>query len=60
MAALVSEHGGFGQIAGSGLTPERLREEIQDAKALTDRPFGVNFPIYRPKTDELIGIAVEE
>ena len=60
MAALVSEHGGFGQIAGSGLTPERLREEIQEAKALTDRPFGVNFPIYRPKTDELIDVAVEE
>jgi enoyl-[acyl-carrier protein] reductase II len=60
MAALVSLHGGFGQIAASGLTPERLREEIQEAKALTDRPFGVNFPIYRPRTDELIDVAIEE
>ena len=60
MAALVSMHGGFGQIAASGLTPERLREEIQEAKALTDRPFGVNFPIYRPRTDELIEVAIDE
>ena len=60
MAALVSLHGGFGQIAASGLTPERLREEIRYARTLTDRPFGVNFPIYRPRTDELIEVAIEQ
>ncbi len=60
MAALVSLHGGFGQIAASGLTPERLRQEIRYARTLTDRPFGVNFPIYRPRTDELIEVAIEE
>lgn len=59
MAALVSMHGGFGQIAASGLTPERLREEIRQAKSLTDKPFGINFPIYRPRTDELIEVAIE-
>ena len=41
MAALVSMHGGFGQIAASGLTPERLRDEIRQARALTDKPFGI-------------------
>lgn len=60
MAALVSMHGGFGQIAASGLTPERLREEIKQAKALTNKPFGINFPIYRPRTDELIEVVIEE
>ncbi len=60
MAALVSKYGGFGQIAASGLTPEQLREEIKKAQKLTDRPFGVNFPIYRPRIDELIEVAIEE
>ncbi len=60
MAALVSEYGGFGQIAASAMTPERLRKEIREAKRLTRKPFGVNFPIYRPRTDELIEVAIEE
>jgi enoyl-[acyl-carrier protein] reductase II len=60
MAALVSMHGGFGQIAASGLTPERLREEIKQAKALTNKHFGINFPTYRPRTSELIEVAIEE
>ena len=60
MAALVSMHGGFGQIAASGLTPESLRRQIRKAKELTDKPFGVNFPIYRPRTEELIEVAIEE
>jgi len=60
MAAVVSSHGGFGQIAASGLSPEALREEIRKAKNFTARPFGVNFPIYRPKTEELLDIAIEE
>ncbi|HDG97560.1 MAG TPA: nitronate monooxygenase [Desulfobacterales bacterium] len=60
MAALVSKYGGFGQIAASGLTTKRLREEIRVARTLTDMPFGVNFPVYRPKTEELIQVAVEE
>jgi enoyl-[acyl-carrier protein] reductase II len=47
MAAAVSNSGGFGQIAASGLSPERLGVEIDKARRRTDRPFGVNIPIYR-------------
>ncbi len=30
-------------LAGAGVSPETLREDIQATKARTSRPFGVNF-----------------
>lgn len=46
LAAAVSNAGGFGQITAMSLrTPEELQEEIRKTKALTDKPFGVNFSI---------------
>jgi len=60
MAAAVSERGGFGVIASSGLTGERLRAEIRKAKSLIDKPFGINIPIYRPNAFEALQIAIEE
>ncbi len=60
MAAMVSNSGGFGQIASSGLTSERLRSEIRKAKELSRFPVGVNIPIYRPNSAEALEIAIEE
>lgn len=46
LAAAVSKAGGLGQVTAMSLeTPEQLRVEIQKTRALTDRPFGVNFAI---------------
>ena len=46
LAAAVSNAGGLGQIGCACFsTPEGLRANIQKAKDLTTRPFGVNFPI---------------
>lgn len=59
-AAKVSNSGGFGVIATSGLNPEQLRDEIKKARELTDKPFGVNIPIYRPKSRELLEVAIDE
>jgi enoyl-[acyl-carrier protein] reductase II len=59
MAAGVSNSGGFGQIAASGASAEVLRQEIQNARALTDKPFGLNVPIHRPNAVEAMGIAIE-
>jgi enoyl-[acyl-carrier protein] reductase II len=60
MAAAVSNSGGFGQIGASGASAELLRTEIRKAKALTNRPFGLNMPIYRPNAFEALEIAIEE
>jgi len=59
MAAAVSNAGGFGQIGASGLPGPELRAEIAKAAALTDRPFGINVPVYRENAFEAIEIAIE-
>jgi enoyl-[acyl-carrier protein] reductase II len=59
MAAGVSNSGGFGQIAASGASAEVLREEIQKARVITDKPFGLNVPIHRPNAIEALQIAIE-
>jgi nitronate monooxygenase len=43
LVSAVSNAGGFGSLAGAGVPPERLREEVRAVKKRTDRPFGVNF-----------------
>lgn len=63
LAAAVSNAGGLGQITAATLgTPEKLREEIRKVRALTNKPFGVNFAIARHdgKYHELLEVAIEE
>ncbi len=60
LAAAVSRSGGFGVIAASGLDGQLLRAEIRKARSLTDKPFGVNIPVYRPNALEALEIASEE
>ncbi|MCD6032426.1 MAG: 2-nitropropane dioxygenase, partial [Thermomicrobiales bacterium] len=44
LAAAVSAAGGFGMIGGTNAVgPSWLREQIDIARSLTDRPFGVGF-----------------
>ncbi len=59
MAAAVSNCGGFGQIAASGLSNDQLRAELRRAQELTERPVGVNIPIYRPNAFDALEIAIE-
>ncbi|HJP40850.1 MAG TPA: nitronate monooxygenase [Dehalococcoidia bacterium] len=42
LTAAVSNAGGLGVIGGSGYGPARLREEIENVRSMTDRPFGVD------------------
>lgn len=45
LAAAVSNAGGLGVIGGAGYGPERLREEINAVRSMTDRSFGVDLLI---------------
>lgn len=45
LVAEVSNNGGLGMIAGGLLTAEALQHEIQEVKALTNKPFGVNLMV---------------
>jgi len=60
LASAVSRAGGFGIIGASGMEGNALRGEVRKARSLTDRPFGLNIPIYRPNALEALEIAVEE
>ncbi len=59
-AAAVSNAGGLGLIAGGGMSPEMLRENIREAKKLTDKPFGVNLMLLHPQAGEMLICGVEE
>lgn len=66
LCAAVSEAGGLGQIATAGLDLSRgagadaLREEIRRCRALTGKPFGVNFPLGRMDITAMLEVALEE
>ncbi|MFA4909541.1 MAG: nitronate monooxygenase [Desulfobacteria bacterium] len=60
MAAAMSNAGGFGLIAASGMKAEPLRKQIRNARELTDNPIGINIPVYRPNAFEALEIAIEE
>jgi enoyl-[acyl-carrier protein] reductase II len=60
LAAAVSNAGGLGLIGAGSMYPDVLREHIQKAKKLTDKPFGVNVPLLYPNVDEIMQIIVEE
>ena len=48
LAAAVSNAGGLGMLAGARISAEALRTQVQAVRALTDRPFGVNFLLAPP------------
>jgi len=59
MAASVSNAGGFGVIAASGLTRQDLMKELKTARSITDRPIGVNIPVYRPNAIDALEVAID-
>lgn len=60
LAAAVSNAGGLGLIGAASAPPEVVREQIQKAKELTDKPFGVNVMLLNPNAGEVAKIIVEE
>lgn len=60
LAAAASEAGGLGIIGAGGAPAEFVREQIQKAKELTDKPFGVNVMLMNPEADAIAKVIVEE
>ena len=60
LAGAVSRDGGLGIIAGGGMEPNLLRENIRKAKAITSNPFGVNLMLMRPDVEEQVNVCIEE
>ncbi len=66
LAAAVSNAGGLGLISpNAGTSPnddqvENLKEQIEIAKSLTSKPFGVNLPILNnPQIEELVTAVID-
>ena len=60
LAAAVSNAGGLGIIAAGGAPADVVRTEINKAKTLTDKPFGVNVMLMSPYADDVMQMIMEE
>lgn len=60
LAAAVSNAGGLGLIGAANAPAQWVKEQIREAKKLTDKPFGVNIMLMSPYADEVAKVIVEE
>ena len=60
LAAAVSEAGGLGIISAMNADAAYLRSQIETARSLTDKPFGVNIMLMSPFADEVAKVVAEE
>jgi enoyl-[acyl-carrier protein] reductase II len=60
LAAAVSNAGGLGIISSMNADESWLRAEIQKAKGLTDKPFGVNVMLMNPHVEQIAEVLIDE
>jgi len=60
LVVAVSEAGGLGIIGAGNAPPDFIREQVRQAKAGTDKPFGLNIALFSPFVDALVDLCIEE
>ena len=60
LAAAVSNGGGLGIIAAGNAPGDYVREQIREAKSLTNKPIGVNIMLLSPFAEEVAQVVIEE
>ena len=60
LAAAVSNGGGRGIIAAGNAPADHVREQVRAARAMTEKPIGVNIMLLSPFADEVAEVAAEE
>lgn len=60
LAAAVSNAGALGIIGAGHMPTDLLREQIERAKSLTDKPFGVNLMLLTPHIDDLVQLVLDQ
>ena len=60
LAAAVSEAGGLGIISAMSWDEKYLKEQIDIARSLTDKPFGVNVMLMSPYTPQVAQLLADE
>ncbi|MCF1715994.1 nitronate monooxygenase [Flavihumibacter sp. RY-1] len=60
LASAVSNAGGLGLLGAGSMYPDVLKEHIQQMKAATSKPFGVNVPLLYPDIEQLMDLIIAE
>ncbi len=60
LASAVSNNGGLGLIGAGSMHPETLLEHIRKTKDATDKPYGVNVPLFYPELEKVMEIIAGE
>ena len=60
LASAVSNAGGLGLIAAAAAPAEWVRDQIRQAKKMTDKPFGVNIMLMSPEANAVAKVVIEE
>lgn len=60
LASAVSEAGGLGLIGAASAPADWVREQIQEIKKRTTKPFGVNIMLMSPHADAIAQVLVKE
>lgn len=58
LASAVSNAGGLGLLGSGSMYPEELKHQIEQCKAATQKPFGVNIPLLYPNIEEHISTVI--
>jgi len=59
LVAAVSNAGGLGVLGAGGMRIDEIESEFEIVKNKTDKPFGVNIPLVRPDSEEMIDAAIK-
>ena len=60
LASAVSNAGGLGIIAGGSASAQRVAAMVDEAKARTDKPFGLNIMLMSPHADDLAQLVIDK
>jgi len=60
LAVAVSETGALGLYGAGNAPPDLVRDQVRQIKQHTDRPFGLNIPLFSPFVDDVLSICVDE
>jgi enoyl-[acyl-carrier protein] reductase II len=60
LVSAVSEGGALGIIGAGNAPVDWVREQIRQTRAHTNRPFGLNVPLFSPVVDKVVELVIEE
>ena len=60
LVSAVSEAGGLGILGAGNAPPDYVRDQIRKVRERTDKPFGVNVPMFSPYVSEVVKVCIEE